>query len=102
MGLIALLDANVRFRSDGGGTVIAARRELIGARRVARTLTAMAGHYAGSFQAEIVEVNGAPGLLVTLQGEPSVVAFTLDAGRVREIDVIRNRDKLRHIRRGMR
>jgi RNA polymerase sigma-70 factor, ECF subfamily len=101
-GLLAVLDPDVRFRSDGGGAVVAARQDLIGAERVARALTAMARHYAGSFEAEIVDVNGAPGLLVTEQGAPTVVAFTLDAGRIREINVIRNPHKLRHIGPGTR
>lgn len=96
-GLLALLDPDVRYRSDGGGMVTAARKSITGAARVARVLTAMAAHYAGRFNARIVNVNGAAGLLIDQGGEPTVVAFSLDRGRIREIDVIRNPDKLRHL-----
>ena len=39
-------------------------------------------------------VNGAPGLLLDTGGIPSVVAFTIDRGRITEIDVVRNPEKL--------
>jgi RNA polymerase sigma-70 factor, ECF subfamily len=97
--LLALLDPEVEYRSDGGGRVPAARQVLRGAERVASALAAMAAHYRGALQAAVVEVNGAPGLLVEGEGTVSVVALTVDAGRIRAIDVIRNPDKLRHLAR---
>jgi RNA polymerase sigma-70 factor (ECF subfamily) len=97
--LLALLDREVEYRSDGGGRVPAARQVLRGAERVLSTLTAMAGHYDGVLEAAVVDVNGVPGLLVEGEGTVSVVAFTVDGGRIRAIDVIRNPDKLRHLAR---
>jgi RNA polymerase sigma-70 factor, ECF subfamily len=97
--LLALLDPQVEYRSDGGGRVPAAGQVLRGAERVANALAAMAAHYRGALEAAVVEVNGAPGLLVEGQGTVSVVALTVDAGRIRAIDVIRNPDKLRHLAR---
>jgi RNA polymerase sigma-70 factor (ECF subfamily) len=97
--LLALLDPEVEYRSDGGGRVPAARQVLRGAERVASALAAMAAHYRGAFETAVVEVNGAPGLLVEGEGTVSVVALTVDAGRIRAIDVIRNPDKLRHLAR---
>ena len=96
-GLIALLDPNVCYRSDGGGRVTAARRILRGAAEVAQAVKAMAGHYAGTFEVELVKVNGTPGLLVNQSGELSVIAFTIDSGRIQAIDVVRNPEKLRHL-----
>jgi RNA polymerase sigma-70 factor (ECF subfamily) len=98
VGLMALLDPDVRYRSDGGGRVIASRRILRGAERVARAVRGMVDHYAGTFEIELVDVNGAPGLLVDQLGELSVIAFTVDDGRIRAIDVVRNPEKLRHVR----
>ena len=95
--LLALLDPQVEYRSDGGGRVAAVAQVVRGAERVATMLAAMAAHYRGVVEAAVVEVNGAPGLLVEGGGELSVVALTVDAGRVRAIDVIRNPDKLRHL-----
>jgi RNA polymerase sigma-70 factor (ECF subfamily) len=97
--LVALLDPQVEYRSDGGGRVPAAEHVLRGANRVAGVLTAMAAHYRGALEAAVVEVNGTPGLLVEGEGTVSVVALTVDAGRIRAIDVIRNPDKLRHLAR---
>jgi RNA polymerase sigma-70 factor, ECF subfamily len=64
---------------------------------VAGVLAALADHFRGAFEAEVVEVNGAPGLLVESDGIVSVVALTVDEGRIRAIDVIRNPDKLHHL-----
>jgi RNA polymerase sigma-70 factor, ECF subfamily len=97
--LLALLDPQVEYRSDGGGRVPAAGQLLRGAVRVASALIAMAAHYQGVLEAAVVEVNGAPGLLVEGEGTISVVALTVDAGRIRAIDVIRNPEKLRHLAR---
>jgi RNA polymerase sigma-70 factor, ECF subfamily len=96
-GLLGLLDPDVEFRSDGGGLVPAARAELRGADRVIRVLAGMVRHYAGEFSMTIAEVNGAAGLLIDTNEGSTVVALTVDAGRVRTIDVIRNPDKLRHV-----
>jgi len=48
-----------------------------------------------------VNVNGLPGLLLVGDdgGVDSVVAFGIDAGRIASIQIQRNPDKLRHVRR---
>jgi RNA polymerase sigma-70 factor (ECF subfamily) len=92
--LIELLDPAVTFRSDGGGVVKAARKVFTGAERVARIFTAMAGHFDDQLRMSPIVVNGAPGLLMETLGSPSVVAFTLNQGRITEIDVVRNPEKL--------
>jgi RNA polymerase sigma-70 factor (ECF subfamily) len=97
--LLVLLDPEVEFRSDGGGRVPAAHKILRGVHRVAGVVAAMAGHYEGAFDAALVEVNGAPGLLVESDGTLNVIAFAVSNGRIRAIDVIRNPDKLRHLKR---
>jgi RNA polymerase sigma-70 factor (ECF subfamily) len=97
-GLMALLDPHACYRSDGGGRVPAARRILRGAAEVARAVRAIVGHYAGTYEVEQVQVNGAPGLLVDQSGALTVIAFTVDKGRIQAIDVVRNPDKLRHVR----
>jgi RNA polymerase sigma-70 factor, ECF subfamily len=92
--LIELLDPAVTFRSDGGGRVNAARKVFSGAERVARIFTAMAGHFADQLRMRPIVVNGLPGLLMETGGSPTVIAFTLDDGRISEIDLVRNPDKL--------
>jgi RNA polymerase sigma-70 factor, ECF subfamily len=93
--LLELLDPEVTFRSDGGGLVNAARKVFTGAERVARIFTAMAGHFGDRFRMTPIVVNGSPGLLMETGGSPTVIAFTLDQGRISEIDLIRNPEKLR-------
>jgi RNA polymerase sigma-70 factor (ECF subfamily) len=93
-GLIELLDPSVTFRSDGGGTVPAARTVFTGPERVARIFTAMRGHYRDQFTGSVVMINGAPGLLMEIGGGPSVITMTIDRGRITTVDVMRNPDKL--------
>ncbi|MGH2893582.1 MAG: RNA polymerase sigma-70 factor, partial [Solirubrobacteraceae bacterium] len=93
-GLLELLDPTVTYRSDGGGLVPAARKVFSGAERVARIFTAMAGHYGERFTGSPIMVNGAPGLLLKIGQDRSVVAVSVDGGRITSLDVIRNPDKL--------
>jgi RNA polymerase sigma-70 factor (ECF subfamily) len=92
--LIELLDPAVTFRSDGGGVVNAARTVFTGAERVARIFTAMSGHFGEQYLMRPIVVNGAPGLLLDTGAYPSVIAFSIDQGRISEIDVVRNPEKL--------
>jgi RNA polymerase sigma-70 factor (ECF subfamily) len=92
--LLELLDPAVTFRSDGGGLVTAARHVFTGAERVARIFTRMADHFGEQFRMSPIVINGAPGLLLDVAGSPSVVAFTLDRGRITAIDIVRNPEKL--------
>jgi len=97
-GLLALLDPDVVLRSDGGGLVNAARKPILGADRVGRSLLAFARKGRGSSQVRFVDVNGMPGLLIAeASGILTVTAFTIDGGRIVALDVVRNPEKLRHV-----
>jgi RNA polymerase sigma-70 factor (ECF subfamily) len=98
--LLAVLDPDVVMRSDGGGRVQAARKPLVGIDRVSRALVALARKFAGRSEAHFVDVNGLPGLLMVNRddGQVSVLAFTVDAGRITTIHLQRNPDKLGHVR----
>jgi RNA polymerase sigma-70 factor (ECF subfamily) len=97
--LLAVLDPDVVFRADGGGRVTAARKPLLGAARVGRALVRLARTNAGRWDMRRVDVNGLPGLLIVEREEQqvSVVAFTVDDGRITTIHIQRNPDKLRHV-----
>jgi RNA polymerase sigma-70 factor (ECF subfamily) len=97
--LLAVLDPDVVFRSDGGGRVTAARKPLLGAERVGRALVRLARTNAGRWDMRPVDVNGMPGLLILDREDRqvSVVAFTVDDGRITTIHIQRNPDKLRHV-----
>ncbi|MFF8816352.1 RNA polymerase sigma factor SigJ [Streptomyces pactum] len=100
-GLLKVLDPHVVWRSDGGGKVRAARRPVFGQDKVAR----MAHAISRRFEPERMrlsprEVNGAPGLVFVdhVGRQVGVLAFTVgEGGRITEIDVVVNPDKLRHL-----
>jgi hypothetical protein len=64
-----------------------------GAQNVTRLLLAIARRPPRSVR--MVSVNGAPGLVMRdADGVLTVIAFTVDAGRITALDVMRNPDKL--------
>ncbi|WP_457651570.1 RNA polymerase sigma-70 factor [Rhodocaloribacter sp.] len=97
-GLLTLLARDAVLYSDGGGKVAAALRPIHTAAHVARFLVGLSRKAPPGFRVEAVVVNGAPGFLVTRSGVPeNVFALHVEAGRIREIFVVRNPDKLRHV-----
>jgi RNA polymerase sigma-70 factor (ECF subfamily) len=93
--LLELLHPDVVFTSDGGGNVVAARKPIVGADRVARLYRALATK---AEHAEIIDVNGVPGMISTSRdGYAAVMSFTIDDGRIVAIDVQRNPEKLRRL-----
>ncbi|MGD9482765.1 RNA polymerase sigma factor SigJ [Streptomyces sp. TRM70308] len=101
-GLLAVLDPDVVFRSDGGGKVQAARRVLLGRDKTLRFLVGVSER-AGWARAVMAvrEVNGAPGLVFTdpETGRSAVFGFTVRDARITGIDVVLNPDKLGHVHR---
>lgn len=95
-GLMAVLSPDVVFRSDGGGVVHAARKELVGAERVTKFLLALAaGRPDGT--AELAWVNASPALRLSAGGAlVSVMALQVGPdGRIAEINAVLNPAKLR-------
>ena len=91
--LLAVLDPDVVFRTDGGGTGPLARPPIVGARAVAAELR-VRGPVFASFARPVI-VNGGAGSLVTLpDGRVIVVGFTVVGGRIAEIDLIADPAKL--------
>jgi RNA polymerase sigma-70 factor (ECF subfamily) len=93
--LVALLDPDVVMTTDGGGKVTAPRKPIEGAERVAEVTVALARKGGDPSTLRFVDVNGMPGILIRdWDGTASVAAFTVDDGRIVEIDVVRNPAKL--------
>ncbi|HVQ90249.1 MAG TPA: RNA polymerase sigma factor SigJ [Mycobacteriales bacterium] len=88
--LVDALDPDVVLTSDGGGQVSAARRPVYGADKVARFVLGIATMAKPTEQTRVVDVNGAPGLGV-FDGDQltTVVSFTVAAGRISRVDLIR-------------
>jgi RNA polymerase sigma factor (sigma-70 family) len=84
--LVAILDPEVVLRADGASI------EFRGAERVARQ--AQAFSRLGLLRRPAL-VNGAPGLVCMLEGKPfSVMAFTVRGGKIAEIDILRDPERL--------
>lgn len=99
-GLVALLDPAATLRGDGGGKVATARRPVEGADRVARLMLGIVRLAKHVDRSEVVPVNGMPGVLA-YAGEKlvSVMSFAVADGRVTEIDVLVNPEKLARVQR---
>ncbi len=95
-GLVAVLDPEVVWTSDGGGRASAIRRPMLGVDRVARAWARLSPRFIRP--AIEVELNGRLGLVLpSADGLRAAVSFVVTAGRIARIDAIRNPEKLRHL-----
>lgn len=97
-GLLDVLDPDVVLRADGGVRWVGATREIRGATAVARSALTVTRLLAG-FDVRPALVNGTAGLVSwDAGGEPfSVMGFTVRAGRIAEIDVLADPERLRRL-----
>jgi RNA polymerase sigma factor (sigma-70 family) len=94
-GLVAVLDPDIVLRSDGGAARPAASVVVRGASSVA----AQALMFARLFPfVRPALINATPGVVVAPRGRPfSIMAFTVRHGRIVEIDVLADPERLRHL-----
>ncbi|MFF1339615.1 RNA polymerase sigma-70 factor [Streptomyces sp. NPDC058290] len=102
--LMELLSPDVTLWTDGGGKVHQALRPVVGASTVAAWFAAIGtvtyqGIEPADMNAELVEINGGPGMLFSgLNRVIATVTFDFDAdGRITAIHNVANPDKLRAI-----
>ena len=96
-GLVAVLDPDVVLRADFGPRHPKASRVVRGVAAVAEHARALPGA-----RLHPVLVNGAPGVVVTVLGRPfAILGFTVAAGRIVEIDVIADPERVRRIAAGV-
>lgn len=87
--LTAVLDPRATLTSDGGGEVIAARRQVRGAEAVAQFVLRTTARIRPAETVLPVQVNGQPGLAVLDGGRVRlVVALTVDGPRITRIDLV--------------
>lgn len=104
--LMMVLAPDVTLISDGGGKAKAPLRPIVGAAKVARFLAAISAQpYMGiepsGMTVELAEINGGLGTLITVGGKPIAAVTTVVAGgRITEIELVANPDKLRGITAG--
>ena len=93
--LVAVLDPDVVARIDGGSARADLSGVVHGAAAVARQTLAIASISAPKHP---VLVNGAAGVIITLNGQPvAVMGFTISGGKIVEIDAINDPERLRRL-----
>ena len=94
-GLVAVLDPNVVWTSDGGGLASAARTPLHGVARVARAWAALSTTLGEPIE---IKFNGQLGLVIPASdGHRAALSFVVNHGSNTRVDSIRNPEKLRHL-----
>jgi RNA polymerase sigma-70 factor, ECF subfamily len=96
--LLGVLDPDATLRADGGGKVNSVGKPLLGADRISRALLGLkrgADRHGHEVQGRLARINGAPGLVLVEPAATSVVSLTIDAGRITQVHIVRNPDKLR-------
>lgn len=91
--VLTLIAPEVTLVTDGGGTVQAALRPVVGRDNVLRFFQGLATRYPG-WSAEHTELNGLPALVVHAGDTVSAVHFGVRDGVVTDIWVVRNPAKL--------
>jgi RNA polymerase sigma-70 factor (ECF subfamily) len=98
-GLLALLSSDVVMHTDGGGKANALLLPIYGPDKVARAnVFGLSKLKALKPLQRIVEVNGEPGIVSYVGGQPQSV-FTIEVhdGRIRAIYIVTNPEKLSHL-----
>lgn len=91
----SMLATDVTLLSDGGGKAFAAKQPVVGVRKVANLLAVVFRKLRAVGKSELTIVNGGPGVVFTVGGKPvEVLTFAADAGRVSQLYVTLNPDKL--------
>ncbi|GHJ08458.1 RNA polymerase sigma24 factor [Micromonospora humidisoli] len=89
-----LLTADVVARSDGGGRVHAARRDVCGPARVTNFLDNVRRKYWRGTTVGLVEVNGGPGVLVAADRPVTLITLDTSVRGIERLLLVVNPDKL--------
>jgi RNA polymerase sigma factor (sigma-70 family) len=96
--LVAVLDPDVVVRADAGAVPMGAWRMVRGAAAVAEQVRATGGFARFARFAQPVLVNGAAGVVLAPGGRPvAVIGFTITGGKIVEIDVLADPERLRRL-----
>jgi RNA polymerase sigma-70 factor (ECF subfamily) len=97
-GLLAVLDEDVTWISDGAGAPGIARKPIHSAGNVARFVLNLVRRAPQNTTTRQAELNGRPGLIIYVDGRPfTALSFTFAGDRIKGIYAVVNPDKLRTI-----
>lgn len=99
-GLLSLLAEDIVLYSDGGGKVRAAVRPVTSSQRVLAFIQGLISKSGAADAVRLVKVNGQLGFALSSSSEPfpTVVSLMCKDHLVQEIYLMRNPDKLKHLR----
>lgn len=98
--VLALLAEEPIIYSDGGGKVKAVPQPIRGLDFVSRFLVGVWPRFLAPMERRFVDINGSPGLVLCSQGQVRYAfSFEIANERVRNIYVVSNPEKLRHVAR---
>lgn len=96
--LLSLFADDALAIADGGGKVTAARKPIIGKRKIARLYYHLGLKAKAVLQSEIARINGELGIFSTLFGQPfAATVFEFDGEQIRRIYQVMNPDKLKNV-----
>jgi len=96
--LMDVLSTDAALVMDGGGKVVAPPKEVHGSKRIASFLATLPSRLSPDTVYRLTEVNGLPGVVVhTGEQTIAVASFRTEDGRIAELFVVVNPDKLRHV-----
>jgi RNA polymerase sigma-70 factor (ECF subfamily) len=97
--LVALLTADATLLTDGGGIVASAGQPIVTADRISRFFVGIRRRTRAPVEFRPAIVNRHPGALMYIGGKlDRTISFELEADRIRTIYIVRNPEKLRHVR----
>lgn len=96
--VLALLTEQSAVYSDGGGRVKAAGLPILGFDHVSRFLLGIWPRFGAGMRRRLITINGSPGIVMFDDTQVHYAfSFEVDGDRVRNIYIICNPDKLRHL-----
>lgn len=97
--LVAMMKSDVKFVSDGGGKAPAALRVVSSPQEVAQLILHLAGAKGGPREMRFVTANGVPSVWFRdAQGFETLAQFDVDDDKVGAIYIVRNPEKLAHVK----
>src|SRR3569623_226285 len=96
-GLASPLAEDAVLYTDGGGKRRAALNPIYGRDKIARFFIGVRDKNPPPTNLTPARINGLPGFVFYIDGEPETIAFEIRDGAIAEIYGVRNPDKLRHI-----
>ncbi len=95
--LLSLFAEDATATADGGGKVTAARKPIVGRRKIARLYYHLGLKSKGLLKAEIMPINGEPGIFSTVFGQPfAATVFEIEGEQIKAVYQVMNPDKLKN------